>query len=132
MPGGWAWRQRNCEEVGDRQGVSLPDEVAATSLSGDWFPRSSTIWPLESSLARRNVRTMPQASLNALLVAYRAEIDWLLSQAIEFESGARKVSGRVGGKEVDLSPNIAAEYRHKAGNMHAILAAYERLHSKGA
>jgi hypothetical protein len=73
---------------------------------------------------------MPQASLNALLVAYRCEIDWLLTQAVEFESGARKVSGRIGGKEFDLSPNIAAEYRHKAGNMQAILAAYDRLHAR--
>jgi hypothetical protein len=35
------------------------------------------------------------------------------------------------GDEIDLSANIAAEYRHKAGNMQAILAAYERLHAKG-
>ncbi|HWY64322.1 MAG TPA: hypothetical protein VNX61_03840 [Rhizomicrobium sp.] len=75
---------------------------------------------------------MPQASLNALLVAYRAEIDWLLTQAVEFETGQRKLTGRIGGKEVDLSPNIAAEYRHKAGNMHAVLQAYERLHAKGS
>jgi hypothetical protein len=75
---------------------------------------------------------MPQASLNALLVAYRAEIDWLLTQAIDFETGARKVTGRIGGKDVDISPNVAAEYRHKAGNMHAIMAAYERLHAKGS
>ena len=75
---------------------------------------------------------MPQASLNALLVAYRAEIDWLAVQATEFETGQRKLTGRIGGKEVDLSSNIAAEYRHKAGNMQAILQAYERLHAKGA
>ena len=64
---------------------------------------------------------MPQASLHALLVAYQAQIDWLLTQAQEFESGQRKVSGRIGGKEVDISPNIAAEYSHKAGNMQAIM-----------
>ena len=75
---------------------------------------------------------MPQASLHALLVAYQAQIDWLLTQAQEFESGQRKVPGRIGGKEVDISPNIAAEYRHKAGNMEAIMQAYERLHSKSA
>ena len=71
---------------------------------------------------------MPQASLHALLVAYQSQIDWLLTQAQEFESGQRKISGRIGGKEVDISPNIAAEYRHKAGNMEAIMQAYERLH----
>ena len=75
---------------------------------------------------------MPQASLNALLVAYRAEIDWLNTQALEFETGQRRLTGRIGGKEVDLSPNIAAEYRHKAGNMEAVLQAYERLHAKGS
>ena len=74
---------------------------------------------------------MPQASLHALIVAYQAQIAWLVTQAEEFETGQRKVSGRIGGKEVDLSPNIAAEYRHKAGNMQAIMQAYERLHAKG-
>jgi len=73
---------------------------------------------------------MPQASLNALVAAYQAQIDWLLTQAAEFESGERKIVAQMRGKEIDLSPNIAAEYRHKAGNMQAILQAYERLHAK--
>jgi len=75
---------------------------------------------------------IPQASLHALLAAYNEQINWLLTQAKEFESGERKLSGQMRGKEIDLSPNIAAEYRHKAGNMQAVLAAYERLHAKGA
>jgi hypothetical protein len=66
------------------------------------------------------------------MAAYQAQIEWLLAQAEDFESGARKISGTFGGKEVDISPNIAAEYRHKAGNMEAILQAYERLHAKEA
>jgi hypothetical protein len=74
---------------------------------------------------------MPLASLHALINAYQAQIEWLLIQAEEFESGQRKVSGRIGGKEVDISPNFAAEYRHKAGNMQAIMEAYKRLHAKG-
>jgi hypothetical protein len=73
---------------------------------------------------------MPQASLKALIDAYQAQINWLLAQAAEFDSGQRKVSGRIGGKEADISPNIAAEYRHKAGNMEAVLQAYWRLHAK--
>ena len=73
---------------------------------------------------------MPQASLNAMLVAYQAQIDWLLVQAEEFETGQRKVSGSIGGRDVDISPNYSAEYRHRAGNMQAILKAYERLHAK--
>jgi len=75
---------------------------------------------------------MPQASLNALIVAYQAQIGWLLTQAAELESGERWVCGKMRGKKIDLSPNIAAEYRHKAGNMQAILEAYERLHAKGS
>jgi hypothetical protein len=75
---------------------------------------------------------MPQASLNALLVAYQAQIDWLLTQAAEYESGERRLTGGMRGKEVDLSANIAAEYRHKARNMQAILEGYERLHAKGS
>jgi hypothetical protein len=73
---------------------------------------------------------MPKASLQAVIAAYQAQIDWLLTQAADFESGDRRVSGRIGGKEVDISPNIAAEYRHKAGNMQAILEAYDRLHAQ--
>lgn len=75
---------------------------------------------------------MPQASLNALLDAYQAQIDWLLRQAGEFERGERWVCAKMRGKKIDLSPNIAAEYRHKAGNMQAIMQAYERLHAKGS
>ena len=74
---------------------------------------------------------MPLASLNALLVAYHAQVEWLLAQAEEFETGQRKVIGKVGGNDVDITSNYAAEYRHKAGNMLAILEAYKRLHANG-
>jgi len=73
---------------------------------------------------------MPHASLHALVVAYQAQIDWLITQAAEFESGERKLIAKMRGKEIDLTPNTATEYRHKAGNMQAILQAYERLHAK--
>ena len=73
---------------------------------------------------------MPQTSLNALIAAYQSQIDWLLTQSAEFESGEHKLIAKMRGKEIDLSPNIAAEYRHKAGNMQAVLQAYERLHTK--
>ena len=74
---------------------------------------------------------MPKASLYALIAAYQAQIEWLITQATELESGERKVMAHVRGQDIDLSSNIAAEYRHKAGNMQAILEAYERLHAKG-
>lgn len=70
---------------------------------------------------------MPQAALIALLAAYRDQADWLEMQAGQFESGARKLSASDG---TDLSTDTAAEYRHKAGNLRAIIAAYERLHAK--
>ena len=72
---------------------------------------------------------MPQASLNALMVAYRNQADWLLAQAKEFDSGTRKVTGLMRGKEVDLTANIAAEYLHKARNLVAIIEIYERLNA---
>jgi hypothetical protein len=73
---------------------------------------------------------MPQAALNAMLAAYRAQVEWLLAQAEEFEGGHRQITARIGGKEVDVTRAYADEYRHKAGNMRAILDAFERLHAK--
>jgi hypothetical protein len=40
------------------------------------------------------------------------------------------VCGKIAGKDVDITSNYAAEYRHKAGNMQAIMQAYERLHAR--
>ena len=74
---------------------------------------------------------MPKASLYAMIGAYQAQIEWLITQATEFESGERKITGQLHRHEIDLSATTAAEYRHKAGNMQAILEAYERLHAKG-
>ena len=71
---------------------------------------------------------MPQASLNALVAAYRNQAEWLFAQAKELESGARRVIGLMRGKEVDLTANVAAEYLHKARNLIAIIEIYERLH----
>ena len=73
---------------------------------------------------------MPQAALDALLLAYQHQVDWLLAQANEFESGARKTVAHMRGKELDLTANLAAEYRHRAHNMKAIMEAFERLHAK--
>jgi hypothetical protein len=73
---------------------------------------------------------MAQAALDALLSAYREQAVWLLTQAGEFEGGKRKLIVQIGGKDIDLSKATADEYRNKAGNLHAIIAAYERLHTK--
>jgi hypothetical protein len=74
---------------------------------------------------------MPQAALNALLAAYLDQADWLEAKAVEFESGTRRLLAAGGPEEIDLSAAAATEYRHKAGNLRAIIAAYERLHAKG-
>ena len=74
---------------------------------------------------------MPIVSQEHLILAYKHQIDWLLALAEEFDSGARRVVGSVTGQEIDLTPNLAAECRHRAGNMQAVLQAYERLHARG-
>jgi hypothetical protein len=75
---------------------------------------------------------MPQASLHALLDAYQHQIDWLLASADDLETGARRYTGKIAGQEIDLTGNLIAEYRHRAGNLQAVLQAYERLHAKGS
>lgn len=75
---------------------------------------------------------MPKASEEHLLLAYKHQIDWLLALAEEFDGGARRCSGNVAGKEIDLTPHLAEECRHRAGNMQAVLEADERLHAKSA
>lgn len=75
---------------------------------------------------------MPKASEEHLLLAYRHQIDWLLALADELSGEGRRVLGQVAGKEIDLTPHLAEECRHRAGNMQAVLQAYERLHAKEA
>jgi hypothetical protein len=74
---------------------------------------------------------MPR-SLDELLGAYRAQIDWLLAQAEEIEAGKRGVLCHVEDATIDVSPSIAIEYRHHAGNMRAIVQALERLSAREA
>ena len=79
---------------------------------------------------RNYVPGMPQAALDALLKSYREQALWLLTQAVDFESGRRKLIAEIDERSIDLSDQTALEYRHKAGNLHAVIAAYERLHAK--
>ena len=74
---------------------------------------------------------MPQAALNALLLEYQHQADWLDAQAADLESGARKIVSCGAGEDVDLTDVMIAEYRHKAANMRAVILAFERLHAKG-
>jgi hypothetical protein len=70
---------------------------------------------------------MPLAqALAALTTAYRKQCRWLLARAEEFESGKIKVfSG-----DQDVTEQTAIDYRHCAGNLEAIIIAYERLNAR--
>lgn len=67
---------------------------------------------------------------DALLIACRHEEAWLSAQLAEFESGARRVVGRMRGREIDLTANYIIEFHHKVVKLRTILGAYERLRSK--
>lgn len=58
------------------------------------------------------------AALQALLEAYREEIRWLEGKAAEYSAN--------GGK----SSVTAADYIHRARNLRAVIAGYERLDAK--
>jgi len=73
---------------------------------------------------------MPLASLEALLAAYRGQAVWLIAKAHDLEQGTRKLIAVTAEGDIDISKETADEYRHMAGNLHAIIAAYERLHAK--
>src|SRR5205823_6480804 len=73
---------------------------------------------------------MPQASLDALVVAYRDLANWLMAHASELESGDRKMTAHIRGRDMDLTANYVAEYRHKANILMAILDALERRRSQ--
>jgi hypothetical protein len=74
---------------------------------------------------------MPQAALNALLVEYQHQADWLEAQAADLASGARRIIAKGVGGDVDLTDVMIEEYKHKAANMRAVILAFERLHAKG-
>jgi hypothetical protein len=66
----------------------------------------------------------------ALLIACRHEEDWLSAKLAEFETGARRVVGRVRDRDIDLTTGYVIEFHHKLVNLRTILRAYERLRSK--
>lgn len=75
---------------------------------------------------------MPKASEEHLLLAYKHQIAWLMTLAGELDGKSCRVLGHVAGKEIDLTSHLVEECRHRAGNMEAVLQAYERLHAKEA
>lgn len=45
---------------------------------------------------------MPKESLYALIGVYQAQIEWLITQATELESGERQILSSLRGKQIDL------------------------------
>jgi hypothetical protein len=75
---------------------------------------------------------MPMAlALEALKAAYRGQVMWLLALAQDLETGNTKILRRVHGADVDMTAETAIDSRHRAGNLEAIILAYERLDAKG-
>jgi hypothetical protein len=70
-------------------------------------------------------------ALDALKAAYRGQCSWLLAWAQDLETGGTTIVRRVHGADVDVTAETALDYRHRAGNLEAIIVAYERLDAKG-
>ena len=51
----------------------------------------------------------------------------MLSQAEEYETGKSQITTREGAQVINRSQEIAFDLRHRAGNLRALIAAYERL-----
>ncbi len=73
-----------------------------------------------------------KASLTSFLIAFREYAAWLEAKAADLEAGRLKVlKPGQGEAQADLTADTAAEYRHKAGNLKAVIVAFERLEAKG-
>ena len=70
-------------------------------------------------------------ALEALKAAYRGQCAWLLAWAQDLETGNVKIVRRVNGSDVDVTAETARDYRHRAGNLEAVIVGYERLDAKG-
>jgi len=71
-------------------------------------------------------------ALEALKAAYRGQCAWLLAWAQELETGNTRIVRWVHGKDVDITAETAVDYRRRAGDLEAVIVAYERLDAKGA
>jgi hypothetical protein len=71
---------------------------------------------------------MPSAkALDALKAAYRGQIAWLLAWAFELDAGETRIIRKAKGADIDITAEIAADYRLKAVQLESIVTAYERL-----
>jgi len=66
-------------------------------------------------------------ALDALKAAYRGQCSWLLAWADEMDVGGIRVVSQHHGTDMDITAQTALDYRHRARNLEAIIAAYEKL-----
>ena len=63
----------------------------------------------------------------AIVRALQEQSAWMLSQAEEYETGKSQITTSDGTQVINRSEEIAFDLRHRAGNLRALIAAYERL-----
>jgi hypothetical protein len=73
---------------------------------------------------------MPEKALEMLKAAYREQVAWMHARAEEYESGKTQHHEMQGSNVQNKSAELAAELRHRANNLQAVIDSYERLISK--
>ena len=73
---------------------------------------------------------MPTPHAKMMTDGYRSHCAWMLNHAAEYEQGVTLHMTRSGGQMMNDSLSIAADFRHRAGNLHALIIAYERWDAK--
>jgi hypothetical protein len=61
-----------------------------------------------------------------LKAAFRGQSDWLNAKAHEMELGNLKMIRRVDGSDVDVSPDVALDYRARAATLQSLVEAYDQ------
>jgi uncharacterized protein YecT (DUF1311 family) len=73
---------------------------------------------------------MPEKALELLKAAYREQMAWMHARAEEYETGKAQHHEMQGNAVHNKSTELAAELRHRANNLQAVIDSYERLISK--
>lgn len=74
---------------------------------------------------------MPDIALRALKQACERQVTWLQARAEGYEQGRCRHLEIENGQTRDRSQDVAEQFRHQAGNLQAVMDAYERLLAKG-
>jgi hypothetical protein len=73
---------------------------------------------------------MPEKALALLKAAYREQVEWMHARAEEYETGKTQHHEMQDSVLDNKSVELAAELRHRANNLQAVIDSYERLISK--